>query len=1235
MVLLVLIISLVNCSGAGAPSGGDIPTEMTILEEKTFTSEELNENLEAYYNYLFDEGIITEEEKNERLQFIESSRDYGMEMYAITYNPAGVSGRSSSNWSGLVVIPGLEWVQLNSNEVGRSDTRQTPPPAVTPLVCPMVSIQHPTLFDQSRVPSTYTRKWYKISDLGYLADGDYHMWNNVNEWVKLGYIVVMADYPGYGNDKDTMHPFCHAESLSKSVVDMIQRAKKLVEDKNSETGVSWNRQLFLAGHSEGGYATMAAAKYIQSNPQLNLTVHGIAPLAGPYYMSSIMRSIITEDQEFTALQFLAFMTYGYNSVYRFEDNPGRLFKNNYGEEFEYELMHGENDGQKDTRIGKIFEGAKKPSDIFVQEYLDELANDKSDYTEALKKNDVWNWVPKMPVLLVHAELDQCIPYENALKAYEQFPKSVVTLETLRYNWVTAALLIKGDYHAFSYLGGFEKAKDFCQKLRNNVVIRACSNPSEGGKVAINGGVFGSDVSVSTNEEVSIGYEPKNGYTFTGWYENGRNIGIGNPRRFAANADRVIEARFTKQVTITAQSDPAAGGDVRINSGTWGDSKSVTVNSGTQVTVETAAASGYTFDGWYDGSAKVSSNTSLTVTATSNKTYRAKFNTVSTLTITQHPQSQTKTEGESVTFNVVASGGTPPYSYQWRKNGTNINGATSQSYTKNNLVVADAGQYSVVVTDSSGVGARQSVTSNNAQLTVNQIATVTITAQSDPAAGGDVRINGGTWGDSKSVTVNSGTQVTVEAAAASGYTFDGWYDGSAKVSSNTSLTVTATANKTYRAKFNTVSTLTITQHPQSQTKTEGESVTFNVVASGGTPPYSYQWRKNGTNINGATSQSYTKNNLVVADAGQYSVVVTDSSGVGARHSITSNDAQLTVELTKYTVYAECDPASFGYIRIDGAPWRSYDHKTVDRGTQVNLEAEPSSGYDFTGWYDEDGLKVSNNTAYTVTVNEEMTFIARFRDPGMPLLQSMVRANNGTFSMGNTRNDSEGDENEKPVHQVTLTYSYWIGKYEVTFQEYDAFCDATGRTKPSDNGWGRGKRPVMNVSWWDAIAFCNWLSSEEGLPYAYDSSGNLLNQSGQITTDISQVKGYRLPTEAEWEYAARGGQLSEADYKYSGDNDLDYVGWYNTNRTREVGQLYPNELDTYDMSGNVNEWCHDKFSDSYYDNGNMVNPIGPSNGSRRAVRGGSYNVYAQNCRISRRISYSPGDKKTYIGFRVARY
>ncbi len=162
------------------------------------------------------------------------------------------------------------------------------------------------------------------------------------------------------------------------------------------------------------------------------------------------------------------------------------------------------------------------------------------------------------------------------------------------------------------------------------------------------------------------------------------------------------------VTITAQASPASGGDVRINSGTWGDSKSVTVNSGTQVTLQASAVSGYTFEGWYDGSVKVSSNTTYQVTATANKTYKANF-------------------------------------------------------TQN------ATQY-------------------------------TITAQASPVSGGDVRINSGTWGDDKSVTVNSGAQVTLEAAAASGYTFEGWYDGSVKVGSNTTYQVTAAANKTYKAEF---------------------------------------------------------------------------------------------------------------------------------------------------------------------------------------------------------------------------------------------------------------------------------------------------------------------------------------------------------------------------------------------------------------------------------------------------
>jgi len=690
--------------------------------------------------------------------------------------------------------------------------------------------------------------------------------------------------------------------------------------------------------------------------------------------------------------------------------------------------------------------------------------------------------------------------------------------------------------------------------------------------------------------------------------------------------------------------------------------------------------------------------------------------VDNLTITQHPQSQTKTEGDNVTFNVVASGGTPPYSYQWRKNGTNINGATSQSYTKNNLVVADAGQYSVVVTDSSGVGARQSVTSNNAQLTVNPIATVTITAQSDPAAGGDVRINSGTWGDSKSVTVNSGTQVTMEAAAASGYTFDGWYDGSAKVSSNTSLTVTATANKTYRAKFNTVSTLTITQHPQSQTKTEGDSVTFNVVASGGTSPYSYQWRKDGTNISGATGQSYTKNNLEFADEGQYSVVVKDSSPV--QKSVTSNNAVLTVSpsIEQFSITAVSSPTEGGRVRINNGSWSTEVEIYAESGSQVTVEAQAYSGWTFEGWYkypkyykvsdassyeflviDEIYLKAKfskdsvqctitvessptiggnvkinegswgTNQSLAVNVDSDVTLYAQAADGWVlegwydstgkiyptspysftaketrsyyarfyqPVSDNMVLVPHGHFQMGNTRNDSDGHSDEEPLQDVYLTYDFWIGKKEVTFDEYDAYCEEKGIAKPNDEGWGRGQRPVINISWGDAIGFCNWLSEKEGLTPAY-SRGQYIDKYGKINPECIQlIEGYRLPTEAEWEYAARSGK-SSPDYRYAGGNDLSLLGWYEDNsdeKTQEVGLKQPNQSGLYDMSGNVWEFCTDWLND-YYEECDLVNPIGfKFPGRYVAIRGGSFDDSARSCRIAERQmnQYSSNEG----GFRIAR-
>jgi len=245
------------------------------------------------------------------------------------------------------------------------------------------------------------------------------------------------------------------------------------------------------------------------------------------------------------------------------------------------------------------------------------------------------------------------------------------------------------------------------------------------------------------------------------------------------------------------------------------------------------------------------------------------------------------------------------------------------------------------------------------------------------------------------------------------------------------------------------------------------------------------------------------------------------------------------------------------------------------------------------------------------------------------KDFILVEGGTFMMGR----EGGEDDEQPVHKVTLK-SFYVNKFEVTQGEWK---EIMGDLPCKERG---DLYPVSHLSFTDALIYCNKRSIKEGRTPCYTIEGKTDIENSGVFDDPVQcdfsANGYRLLTEAEWEYAARGGKASKG-FTFSGSNYVDEVAWYKENSTDEivhpVGTKAPNELGIFDMSGNVDEWCWDKYDNEFYQASPEINPSNRDSGTQEVYRGGCYYYGAANCAVYKRNFDEGVEYIAIVGLRLA--
>ena len=539
----------------------------------------------------------------------------------------------------------------------------------------------------------------------------------------------------------------------------------------------------------------------------------------------------------------------------------------------------------------------------------------------------------------------------------------------------------------------------------------------------------------------------------------------------------------------------------------------------------------------------------------------------------------------------------------------------------------------------------------------------------------VNVDGATNENPASYNVETET-ITLKDPAKAGYTFEGWYKDGEFTTQVTEIPQGSTGNITLYAKWFENYTITYeldggtnaSENPAGYNE-ETETITLKDPVK---PGYTFGgWYKDGeftTQVTEITQGSTGDMTLYAKWLENYTITYALDGGTNASENPASynvetgtitlkaptkdkydfkgwyKDGEFTTQVTEIpqgstgniTLYAKWEPVSYTitYVNVDGATNENPESYNVETET-ITLKDPVKTGYTFAGWYTAGNspvTKIKNGSTGNITLYAKWVTDIEGK--------VFVRGGDATLN---------GKE-------VTLS-SFWISPYEVTQYEYlEVMLDYDEKGYNSmPSSFSGDYNPVESVSWYDAIVYCNFLSMKENLTpcYTIKNSTNPIdwgippdskeaedyNAWAMVTCDFN-ANGYRLPTETEWEYAARGGQPGITDgswnYDYSGSNTADDVAWYSSNsdsKTHEVGKKKANALGLYDMSGNVFEWCWDWIDDNIYPTGN-TDPIGNDSGTQRVLRGGSWMYISNYSKVSYRFSQPPTTDFNNCGFRVVR-